>query len=225
MNDQPGEREDNADRTHNDDGGRERSGASTEEEPRAEPTVETENGRAAASEASGDSGHPQREPAGGADPRERDDEEERRKSGEEFAREHDPAKHDIAAGEESRQKGDWTADEAGGPQVGDADRNLVEGATPGEPGGSHERSDHDNGDAPADRRRTSALEEVRDGGYGVGSAAIIEDGALPLGHPVKAWEDTNTFATPDHPSYENADPHLWFTDADAAQKAGFRQID
>jgi hypothetical protein len=225
VTDQAGEREDHADRTDTDDGGQERSGASTEEEPRTEPTVETDNGRAAASEPSGDSEHPQRETAGGADPRDRDDEEERRKSAEEFAREHDPAKHDISAGQESRQKGDWTADEAGGPQVWDADGDLVEGARPGEPGRSHEQSDHDNGDAAADSRRTSALEEVRDGGYGVGSAAIIDDGAVPLGHPVKAWEDTKTFVTPDHPSYGHADPHLWFTDADAAQKAGFRRVD
>jgi hypothetical protein len=196
-----------------------------DEEPRTEPTVETDNGRAAASEASGDSEHPQGETEGGAAPQDRDDEEERRKSAEGFAREHNPAKHDISAGEESRQTGDWTADEAGGPQVWDADGNLVEGATPGEPRRSHEQSDHDNGDAAADSRRTSALEEVRDGGYGVGSAAIIDDGAIPLGHPVKAWEDTKTFVTPDHPTYGHADPHLWFTDADAAQKAGFRGVD
>lgn len=225
VNDQPGEREDNADRTHTDDGGREPSGASTAEEPRTEPTDETDSDRAAASEASGDSEHPPRETAGGADRRDRDDEEERRKSAEEFAREHDPANHDISAGEEFRQEGDWTADEAGGPQVWDADGNLVEGSTSGVPGGSNEQSNHDNSDAAADSRRTSALEEVRDGGYGVGSAAIIDDGATPLGHPVQAWEDTRTFVTPNHPSYGNADPHLWFTDADAAQKAGFRHVD
>ena len=224
MKDQPGEQENNADLTHTDDGGRERSGASTEEEPRTEPTVEPDIGRAAASEASGDSEHSQSETASGADPRDRDDEEETRKTAEEFAREHDPAKHDISAGEGSRQTGDWTADEAGGPQVWDADGNLVEGATPGQPGPGHEQSDHDNGDAPADSR-TSALEEVRDGGYGVGSAAIIDDGAIPLGHPVKAWEDSKTFVTPDHPTYGHADPHLWFTDADAAQAAGFRGVD
>lgn len=48
-----------------------------------------------------------------------------------FAREHDPAQHDVSAGEEFRQRGDWTADEAGGEQVWDADGNLVEGAEPG----------------------------------------------------------------------------------------------
>ena len=225
MNDQPGERKENTDRTHSDEGGQEPSGTSAEEEPRTEPTVETDNTRAAASEASGDSEHPQREPAGGADPRDGDDEEERRESAEKFSQEHDPANHDISAGEESRQEGDWTADEAGGPQVWDAEGNLVEGATPGEPGRGPEHADHDNGGAAADGRRASALEEVRDGGYGVGSAAIIDDGAIPLGHPVKAWEDTKTFVTPDHPSYADADPHLWFTDADAAQQAGFRHVD
>jgi len=224
VKDQPGEQEDNAGRTQTDDGGREPRGASTEEEPRTEPTLETDNGLAT-SEASDDSEHPQRETAGGADPRDRDDAEERLKSAEEFANEHNPAKHDISAGEESRQTGDWTADEAGGPQVWDADGNLVEGTTPGEPRRSHEQSDHDNGDAAADSRRTSALEEVCDGGYGVGSAAIIDDGAIPLGHPVKAWEDTKTFVTPDHPTYGHADPHLWFTNADAAQNAGFRGVD
>src|ERR1035437_7992705 len=44
VTDQPGEREDHADRKHTDDGRRERSGTSTEEEPRTEPRVETDNG-------------------------------------------------------------------------------------------------------------------------------------------------------------------------------------
>jgi len=66
---------------------------------------------------------------------------------------------------------------------------------------------------------------VRDGGYSVGSAARIDDGAMPLGHPVKAWEDTKTYATPDHPRYEDAEPHLWFTDPDTAERAGFHPAD
>jgi hypothetical protein len=41
---------------------------------------------------------------------------------------------------------------------------------------------------------------------------------------VKAWEDTKTFVTPDHDTYDEADPHVWFTDADAAERAGFRPI-
>jgi hypothetical protein len=60
--------------------------------------------------------------------------EDRQKSAEEFARDHDPAQHDVSAGEEFRQSGDWTADEAGGPQVWDAEGNLVEGSATGEGG-------------------------------------------------------------------------------------------
>jgi hypothetical protein len=80
--------------------------------------------------------------AGGPEPSEdgdtslRDDDEatseERQKSAEEFAREHDPAKHDVSAGEEFRQSGDWTADDAGGAQVLDAEGNLVEGSSAGQ---------------------------------------------------------------------------------------------
>ena len=73
--------------------------------------------------------------------------------------------------------------------------------------------------------RTSSLDEIRDGGYGVGSAAPIDDGAVPLGHPVKAWEDTKTFVAPDHEKYDEAEPHVWFADEHAAQRAGFRPVD
>ena len=49
-------------------------------------------------------------------------------------------KHDVAAGEEFRQEGDWTADDAGGPQVWDSEGHLVEGSTPGEPESSRSES-------------------------------------------------------------------------------------
>ena len=161
--------------------------------------------------------------------------EERQETDEEFAREHDPEQHDVTAGEEFRQDGDWTADEAGGPQVWDNEGNLVEGSTPGQSDsasgqaessstGSQEDQSNDT-DIAGDEPRTSSLDEIRDGGYGVGSAATIDDGAVPLGHPVKAWEDTKTFVTPDHAKYGEAEPHLWFSDAHAAQRAGFRPVD
>lgn len=154
-------------------------------------------------------------------------------SAEEFAHEHDPATHDVAAGEESRQRGDWTAEEAGGPQVWDAEGNLVDGTSPAQPPTAADQSaadedgakDEDDAKDSHENRRTSSLDEVRDGGYSVGSAAPIDDGAVPLGHPVKAWEDTKTFAAPDHPSYPDAEPDLWFTDDGAAQRAGFRPVD
>lgn len=179
------------------------------------------------------------------------EEEEKQRQAEEFAAEHDPAKHDIEAGEEFRQRGDWTAEKAGGPQVWDSEGNLVEGSehegtlTESEvveaqnSDGGHGHEGHDGGhgdnghggqhfdggaDAP-DGRRVSSLDEVVDGGYSVGSAAPIEDGAMPLGHPVKAWNDTKTFLAPGAGGYEGADPHVWFTDAGTAEAAGFRHAD
>ena len=154
-----------------------------------------------------------------------DSDEDRQKSAVEFAAEHDPANHDVTAGEEFRHPGDWTADEAGGPQVFDDEGNLVAegGQATGE--GADTDSDDGAGGPSAGGRRVSDLDEVRDGGYSVGSAATLHDGAMPMGHPVKAWEDTKTFVTEDHDHYDEAEPDLWFTDADAAQRAGFRPAD
>jgi hypothetical protein len=76
------------------------------------------------------------EPSDDADTSLREDDgsstEDRQKSAEEFAREHDPARHDVSSGEEFRRSGDWTADEAGGLQVWDAEGNLVEGSAAGQ---------------------------------------------------------------------------------------------
>ncbi|MEO8829993.1 hypothetical protein [Lapillicoccus sp.] len=146
-----------------------------------------------------------------------------RQSADEFAREHDPANHDIAAGEQARQPGDWTADDADSSRVWDAAGNpLPEGKAAADQNGVDQSGDDPT--VTGGGRRTSSLDEIRDGGYGVGSAAPIADGAVPLGHPVKAWEDTKTFVEPRHPSYGQADPHVWFTDAGAAQRAGFEHI-
>jgi hypothetical protein len=157
---------------------------------------------------------------------------ERQKSAEEFAAQHDPDKHDLDAGEEFRQPGDWVADEQG-PQEWDEEGNLVSGGGPGSEAarqpaaagsGSSDTSD-DSAPAAGSGRRVSDLGEVRDGGYSVGSAATIDDGAMPLGHPVKGWEDTKSYLTPDHPRYDDAEPHVWFTDPDAAERAGFHRAD
>ncbi len=157
--------------------------------------------------------------------------EEKKASADEFAKEHDPAKHDIGAGEEARQRGDWTADEPDG-RVWDDEGNLVEVISSTDPAGSDGSDGSAGGDTKPDDhlaksdpvaggRRTSSLDEVRDGGYSVGSAAVIEGGAMPLGHPVKAWEDTKTFVMPDDHGYGDAEPGLWFTDPGAARRAGF----
>ena len=70
-------------------------------------------------------------------------------------------------------------------------------------------------------RRISAMDEIRDGGFGVGSAAPFEDRAQPLDHPVQAYRDTMTYRTPDADGYDSAEPDVWFYDEDAARRAGF----
>jgi len=137
----------------------------------------------------------------GSDAVEESDEDRRRRE-EEFAQEHDPAQHDVAAGEELRQRGDWTAED------GHIGEGQVDSGMPG--GGSTETN-----------LRESTIEEVRDGGHGVGSAAPIAGGVMPFGHPVKAWHDSNTYVLPGQPGYD-AEPHEWFIDAGAAERAGFR---
>ncbi|HPB73030.1 MAG TPA: hypothetical protein PLX71_08630, partial [Phycicoccus sp.] len=70
-------------------------------------------------------------------------------------------------------------------------------------------------------RRISELGEVRDGGYGMGSAAPIADGAQPFAHPVQAYRDTMTFRTPQMPGYDSREPDVWFYDEDSALRSGF----
>lgn len=73
-------------------------------------------------------------------------------------------------------------------------------------------------------RRISEYHEVRDGGYGVGSAAPIEDNAQPLGHPVRAWWDTMSFRN--EPELEGErEPDVWFFDEQAAYNAGYHPAD
>ena len=144
-------------------------------------------------------------------------EEDRARREEEFAREHDPEKHDVAAGEEFRQPGDWTADEHGGPQVQDASGEVHDPGTPEAERIQQQAESAGDNASPGE----SAIEEVRDGGHGVGSAAPLPDGRQPFGHPVKAWTDTMTFVLPGEDGYDAA-PHEWFTDGGAAERAGFR---
>jgi hypothetical protein len=73
------------------------------------------------------------------------------------------------------------------------------------------------------QRLVSRLDEVVDGGHGVGSAAPIADGAQPLGHPIKAWRDTMTYVLPDGLGYDGGEPDVWFHSEQAAQAAGYRR--
>lgn len=74
-------------------------------------------------------------------------------------------------------------------------------------------------------RRISAFDELRDGGFGVGSAAPLHDGAQPLNHPVQADLDSRTFRAPGDPGYDSGEPDVWFYDEGAAERSGFRRAD
>ncbi len=76
--------------------------------------------------------------------------------------------------------------------------------------------------APA-ARRVSEFHEIRDGGYGMGSAAALEDGAQPLDHPVQAYRDTMTYRLPEDDGYADAVADVWFYDAGAAERSGFHR--
>ena len=81
-------------------------------------------------------------------------------------------------------------------------------------------------DAPpaSQARRISAFEELRDGGFGVGSAAPLDDRAQPLDHPVQAFHDM-TYRLPGDAGYDADEPDVWFYDEGAAQRSGFRHAD
>lgn len=103
---------------------------------------------------------------------------------------------------------------------------VVEEPSPEEPTVENPVED-DHSEEPPERqgRRISGFLELRDGGFGVGSAAPIEDGAQPLDHPVQAYRDTMTFRAPGDPGYDSAEPDVWFYDAGAAERSGFRPAD
>ena len=172
--------------------------------------------------AAGDGAGSDDEDDDGPDEEEQAAEEERRR--EEFAREHDPADHDIAAGEEFRQPGDWTADEDG-PQQLETERSMVAAGASGSTSESGDGGEGGHGGDEADGEGLGAGddggEEIRDGGHGWGSAAPVEGGGTPPGHPVKAWHDTMTYVLPDEEGY-GADPHECFVDGETAERAGFR---
>lgn len=73
--------------------------------------------------------------------------------------------------------------------------------------------------------RVSELHEVVDGGFGIGSAAPIADGAQPLGHPIKANIDTKTYQDLSSPWYAQTQPDVWFLDVGFAERAGFHRAE
>ena len=64
---------------------------------------------------------------------------------------------------------------------------------------------------------------VIDGGWSVGSAAPLEDGCMPLGHPIKGVFALGIYQVPGSSWYDQTTPDVWFLDEESAQRAGFRR--
>ena len=89
---------------------------------------------------------------------------------------------------------------------------------------SRDTASGDSGATASAGRRISAFEEIRDGGFGVGSAAPLEGGAQPLDHPVQGYHDM-TYRAPGDAGYDAGEPDVWFYDEGAAERSGFRRAD
>ena len=120
--------------------------------------------------------------------------------------------------EETHDRGDRLEAERG--ELAQESGDATDATAPSDGG---DPASSDGGDAPASGgRRISAFEEIRDGGFGVGSAAPLDDGAQPLDHPVQGYHDM-TFRAPGDAGYDSADPDVWFYDEGAAERSGFRR--
>ena len=118
--------------------------------------------------------------------------------------------------------GDWAADEGElldrtqdrGDRLAEERRDLAReaGAPPSQEGMAQRAA-----------RRVSDFHELRDGGFGVGSAAPLDDGGQPLDHPVQGHRSSMTFDLPGDPGYDTAEPDVWFYDEAAAERSGFRR--
>ncbi|HNQ06471.1 MAG TPA: hypothetical protein PKH97_04715, partial [Tetrasphaera sp.] len=131
----------------------------------------------------------------------------------------------------------WPVDDtsrADGDAARDADAASGEGSESGHVGGygdhgygAHEAASaygppDDAGDAGGDSVVVHD-HAVIDGGWSVGSAAPIEDGCMPLGHPIKGVYALGIYQVPGSGWYDQTTPDVWFLDEEAAQRAGFRR--
>ena len=143
---------------------------------------------------------------------------------------------------ENRDRGDRLADDRQDLEAEDDRLSGIaarEGATASGTGATASDTDATASDAVTDEtptgdddavdqavgRRVSEFDELRDGGYGVGSAAPLDDGAQPLDHPIQGYRDSMTFRAPGDAGYDSAEPDVWFYDEAAAERNGFRRGD
>ena len=133
---------------------------------------------------------------------------------------------DSTAADDSTVAHDATvADDAGGATA--SDDVATHAAASRDTASDEPASEGSSSDEPAAEeragRRISDFHELRDGGFGVGSAAPLDDGAQPLDHPVQGYRDTMTYRVPGDAGYDSAEPHVWFYDEGAAERSGFRR--
>ena len=97
---------------------------------------------------------------------------------------------------------------------------------PGEDVPAEEHTYWDDEEEEQARRAESLVDEgeaIVDGGYGWGSAAPFADGSMPPGHPVKGHRAWMQYHEPGSPWYDETTVDVWFTDAAAAERAGFHR--
>jgi large subunit ribosomal protein L17 len=63
---------------------------------------------------------------------------------------------------------------------------------------------------------------TEDAPYGAGSHASLADGGQPDGFPIKGNDDSKLYHLPGTSHYDRTVAEVWFTDADAAEAAGFQ---
>ena len=131
--------------------------------------------------------------------------------------------------DEPASTGDEPSDEAASDEAASDEDEAADdepASTDDEPSDEAPSDEDEPADAPQEApatRRVSDFDEIRDGGYGMGSAAALPDGAQPMDHPVQAYHDTMTYRLPDDPGYAEAEADVWFYDAGAAERSGFRR--
>jgi hypothetical protein len=123
---------------------------------------------------------------------------------------------DEQADEPADEQGDTVAPSDTAWSVDDPEPDASDASDASDESGSADEQ-------PAAGRRMSGFDEVVDGGFGLGSAAPIDDGAQPLGHAVKGTREGTAFVRPDDAGYDDVEPDVWFYSEEAARRAGFHR--
>jgi hypothetical protein len=126
---------------------------------------------------------------------------------------------ELTPEEEEQEELEWAHGAAGE----DAELRHDEGYV--ETFGNDRTDATDPADDQPDPSETVAPAEVRESGYGTGSAVSRRGAAGPEGWTVKGNADSLLFYTEDAPGYGRAAADVWFDSEDAATAAGFTRWD